>query len=155
MRFIIASVISVLFGALVFFALPGGGNLSELNWQGVVFGLFFGIITTLPFFLFCTLPTAFIVEGLTTKYWIRLRIRALLYILLTALFIIIYRFTLFYWMDFAESNLFAVFGYSLACSIAFCYIYTLLKRKRRIEPEPELEPEPKKTRGSRRYRGSH
>jgi hypothetical protein len=149
MRFIIASVISVLLGALVFFALPGGGNLLEVEWQGVLFSLFFGVITTLPFFLFCTLPTAFIVEGLATKFWIRLRIRLLLYILLTALFIILYRFTLFYWMDFAESNLFAVFGYSLTCSVAFCYSYTLLKRRRKIEPEPE-EP-----RNAKRYRGSH
>jgi hypothetical protein len=149
MRFIIASVISVLLGALVFFALPGG-NILEIEWQGVLFSLFFGVITTLPFFLFCTLPTAFIVEGLATKFWIRLRIRLLLYILLTALFIILYRFTIFYWMDFAESNLFAIFGYSITCSIGFCYSYTILKRKRKIEPEPD-EP-----RGSnKRYRGSH
>jgi hypothetical protein len=148
MRFIIASVISILLGALVFFALPGG-NLLELEWQGVLFSLFFGVVTTLPFFLFCTLPTAFIVEGLTTRYWIRLRVRLLLYILLTAIFIILYRFTIFYWMDFAESNLFAVFGYSITCSIGFCYSYTILKRKRRIEPEPD---EPRST---RRYRGSH
>jgi hypothetical protein len=148
MRFIIASVISILLGALVFFALPGG-NISDLEWQGVLFSLFFGVVTTLPFFLFCTLPTAFIVEGLTTRYWIRLRVRLLLYILLTAIFIILYRFTIFYWMDFAESNLFAVFGYSITCSIGFCYSYTILKRKRRIEPEPD---EPRST---RRYRGSH
>jgi hypothetical protein len=148
MRFIIASVISILLGALVFFALPGG-NISDLEWQGVLFSLFFGVVTTLPFFLFCTLPTAFIVEGLTTRYWIRLRVRLLLYILLTALFIILYRFTIFYWMDFAESNLFAVFGYSITCSIGFCYSYTILKRKRKIEPEPD---EPRST---RRYRGSH
>jgi hypothetical protein len=148
MRFIIASVISILLGALVFFALPGG-NILDLEWQGVLFSLFFGVVTTLPFFLFCTLPTAFIVEGLTTRYWIRLRVRLLLYILLTALFIILYRFTIFYWMDFAESNLFAVFGYSITCSIGFCYSYTILKRKRKIEPEPD---EPRST---RRYRGSH
>lgn len=152
MRFIIASVISVLLGALVFFALPGGGNLLELRWQNVLFSLFFGVITTLPFFLFCTLPTAFIVEGLTTKFWIRLRIRLLFYILLTAIFILLYRFTIFYWMDFAESNLFAIFGYSITCSIGFCYSYTILKRRRRIEPEPE--PEPEETRSTRRYRSS-
>jgi hypothetical protein len=147
MRIIIASVISILCGAIFFFAVPGGGIL-ELDLQSVLFSLFFGVISTLPFFLFCTLPTAFIIESLMPKFRLKFRFRLLLYIILTAIFIILYRFTIFYWLDFAESNLVAVFGYGISCSLGFCLSYALFKRRRKRQPEPE---EPRNT---RRYRSS-
>lgn len=149
MRVIISSVIAVLCGALFFFAIPGGNPL-ELRTQSVLFGLFFGVITALPFFLFCTLPVAFIIESSKDKMRLKFRFHLLLYVALSVVFLLIYRFTIFYWAKFEGLNTFAVFGYGITCSIGFCLSYALFKPRKRREPkEPK---EPTDPAGPRRYR---
>ncbi len=149
MRVIISSVISVLCGALFFFAIPGG-NPFKLDLQGVLFGLFFGIVTALPFFLFCTLPIAFIIESSKDRMRLKFRFHLLLYVALSIVFLLIYRFTIFYWAKFEGLNTFAVFGYGITCSIGFCLSYALFRPRKKRDPK-----EPKKPSGpsdTRRYR---
>jgi hypothetical protein len=149
MRIIIPSVISILCGALFFFAIPGGNPL-KLDLQGVLFGLFFGVVTALPFFLFCTLPIAFFMETFREKMRLKFRYHLLLYVVLSVIFLLIYRFTIFYWAKFEGLNTFAVFGYGITCSIAFCLSYSLF-RKRKIR-EPKEPKEPQDSNGPRKFR---
>lgn len=139
MRVIISSVISILCGALFFFAIPGGNPL-ELDLQGVLFGLFFGIVTALPFFLFCTLPIAFIIESFRSKMRLKFRYHLLLYVVLSVIFLLIYRFTIFYWAKFEGLNTFAVFGYGISCSIGFCISFSLFRGRKGREPKEPREP---------------
>ncbi|MBY6037648.1 hypothetical protein KUV80_13340 [Fictibacillus nanhaiensis] len=136
MRIILSSVISIICGALFFFTIPGG-NILEIDLQGLLFSLFFGVVTALPFFLFCTFPSAFIIESIATKISLRLRTRIFLYVLLSVLLILFYRYTIFYLINFEETNTYAVFGYGISCSLGFGLSYSLFKRKKKHQEEME------------------